>query len=814
MKKEGLIIKQIFLLSSLILFATNSFAQSDFFYVTGKVINGESQQEVNNTFVELFRAKDSSLVSFQNTNDLGVYEFRQVKGGAYFIRVSHPQYAVITTEEISISDDLIDKNFVLEESNFELDEVVITKHKPFATLEGNKMNILVDRIPGIEGDNTLELLSMLPGIWVEGDNSLTINGSNNVIILINGKRQGFRNSQDIDLLKTISANNIEKVEIISGGSAKYDATGGSVINIITKNKMLEGVSANLSSSISVNKRFSNSNNLFVSLTTGKLNAIGSVSYGKSRGYYDEKGTAFFDSNTGDSKETMQLYDEDYSLKNTALSFYTNLIYQFDAKNELSLNLSSYGNDKSSYLSQNSIYQGAQNFQLNYKNKKEIKDNLTNINLNYIHTLDTSGTKLMTNIAYLDGYIKEKQDYSNEYLLSQEAQDSIVLGYGDIPLTGSQFIGQFDVEIPIKALFLELGTKYTDSKLDNFVAYTNIQNEHEELDTERSDSITYKENVFAAYALTSTKLGKVTLKGGARLERTDYRSSYISYSTISENNYVNILPNVSLSYKGNNFSSILKFTSGITRPNYTYLNPYKYYINEFEYREGNPDLRPLKRNTLILENSFWDFLNVSVGYHKYNDMIFVVKKRLDESLYTVSRPENAVALNDFFTSISLYYRLLDNTWSGQLSFYGETYNYDIKEEFITNVDDLDQFTYYNIRFNNNYKLFSFIDVFNRFSYRSNANFYQSYQNNRWRLDLGANFKLLKDKLRLTIAVNDIFDTYNYDNISYYNNYKNNYVRNLDLTRFRMSLTYNIDHGWKKTKAFSQEKNSEELNRYKN
>src|SRR5690606_40700990 len=158
--------------------------------------------------------------------------------------------------------------------------------------------------------------------------------------------------------------------------------------------------------------------------------------------------------------------------------------------------------------------------------------------------------------------------------------------------------------PIKALFLELGTKYTDSKLDNFVAYTNIQNEHEELDTERSDSITYKENVFAAYALTSTKLGKVTLKGGARLERTDYRSSYISYSTISESNYVNILPNVSLSYKGNNFSSILKFTSGITRPNYTYLNPYKYYINEFEYREGNPDLRPLKRNTLILENSFW------------------------------------------------------------------------------------------------------------------------------------------------------------------------------------------------------------------
>lgn len=795
-----------------ILLGNSLYAQEDVYSVTGTVFAPEKKDLSSKGFVELFKQKDSTLVSFQQTGNSGFYNFQRLLKGNYFIRVSHPEFAVFNGIPFLVTSDLIDKNIVLEVSNYQLDEVVLKQRRPMAELDGDQMNVYVERIPGIEGDNSFELLSKLPGVWTEGDSSIKLNGSNDVTILINGRRQGFRNSQDINLLKTISAINIKKVEIISGGSAKYDATGGSVINIITKNKTFDGLNVNLNNTISINRELSNSHNLYLNVSSGKLNAAASVGYGVNKNYYDESGMATYNSLSVNS--TIQDYDIEYDSENNSLSIYTNLNYDFNPLNRINLNITNYGNTNDITVFQESVYSGGTEFDLLYNNDRNVKDNLTSVQLSYESSLDSAGVKISTNIGYLEGFIKEQQEFYNNFSLNNPERDSLTRGTANIPLVGNQFIGGVDVEIPLDNFHIELGAKYTDGQIENFVTYNSITNNGPELDLLRSDSLIYKEKVFASYLLAKTSFKNFSFKAGARLEQTNNRSSYISSNTIAENKYINILPNVALSYKIRDFSTSLKFTSGITRPDYVYLNPYQYYINEFEYREGNPNLKPLKRNTFTLENSLWDFLNITLGYHRINDMIFVVNRQENENLQVVSSPENAAALNDFFVNISLYYRLLDNKWGGQLSLYGETYNYDIDEQFITDSDDLDNFTYFTLQFNNSYEISEKWSVFNEFSYRSNSTFYQIFQKERYRLDLGITAKLFQDRIKITAGVDDIFNTYDYENRTYYDGYEKVYFRELSLRRFQLSVNIDLDRGWKKSASKSGNDNVEELNRFKN
>lgn len=785
-------------------------AQNNSSRIEGNVYDSENNLPINTVFIELFKSKDSTLISFQNTNEKGHYSIPNIENGSYFIRISHPEYSVINESSFLLNNHAV-RDFKLQKETQELDEVVIKNKRLIAEMEGDKLKIYVDRIPGIDGDNSYELLGKLPGIWVEGDSSIKINGSANVTILINGQRQGFRTSQDIDLLKSISAENIERVEIISGGSAKYDASDGSIINVITKSKKYDGIHIGLSNQVFINKKLGNSHNLFLNTSKGKFNASFSAGYGIENNYLAENGTTLYEQ--GENTQTTQNYLTDYDATKHSLSLYGNLNYEIDMRNEISFIFNTTGNKNKSYIDQNSQYTGVNDFMLNYQNTKKIKDNLTNLSLLYQHSFDSSGIVFRTKVGYLDGYIREKQDFTNRYSFDVSPLDSIAAGKANIPLNGSQYIGQIDLEIPFEAVKLELGTKYTNSEIDNFVTYYESIEDDFVVDLSRSDSLIYKEKVFAAYILGHIKVGDISLQAGARLERTENNSSYISTETVANNTYNNILPNIALSYKGNNLSTTLKFTSGITRPEYVFLNPYRYYINEFEYREGNPNLKPLKRNTLSLETNVSDFLTFSLGYHRYNDQIFIVHRQINNGLETVSRPENAASLNDFFANVSLYYSLLNNKWSGQLSLYGEMYNYDIDPLFVTNQEDLDTFTYFTFRFNNSYKLTKDLKIYNRFSYRSNSRFYQIYEESRWRLDLGVTMSLLKNALKLSVGFDDVFDTYNYKNRSNYDGYERNYERDLPLSGLRFSLSYDLNLGWKKTNVKSNIEDIDELNRFK-
>lgn len=786
--------------------------QEKTFSIEGTVTDQTTKKVIQQGFVELFKASDSSLVSFQNTNENGRYTIRSVSKGSYFMRVSHPEYAVLNKETFLIDNHFTNLDFSLSVKSYELDAVILDTRNPVAEMEGDKLKVYVNRIPGIEGNDSFELLGKLPGVWTEGDDAIKLNGSANVTILINGQRQGFRNSQDIDLLKSISAENIERVEIISGGSAKYDATGGSIINVITKSKKYDGIYIGLSNDLIINEEVSNSHDLFFNATKGNFTASLSAGYGNIYNYYNETGTAFYRKES--NNETKQDYTLDYNGKKKTLNFYGNLNYKIDRENMVALIFSSNSNKNNLHVQQNSVYSGASNFQLDFNNDKNIKDNLTNASFIYEHSVDTTGIQFKAKIGYLDGFIKEQQDFNNEYTFASPPADSLASGTANIPLNGSQYIGKIDFELPLDPIKLEMGTKYTDSEIDNFVTYFNELPEGTVLDTSRSDSLTYKENVFAAYALVRFKFNSFSAQAGARLEHTDNSSSYISTQTVAENSYTNILPNVALSYKGKNISSTLKFTSGITRPDYIYLNPYRYYINEFEFREGNPNLKPLKRNTVSLETNISDFLSISMGYHRYNDQIFVVKRQLNNGLQTLSRPENAASLNDFFANVSVYFSLLNNRWNGQLSLYGETYNYDINPAFITDEEDLDNFTYFTFRFDNSYKLFENLKVYNRFSYRSNSNFYQIYQQNRWRLDLGVTLSMLDNKMKITAGVDDIFDSYDYNNRTFYDEYEKSYSRDLPLQRFRLSLSYDLNLGWKKATNNLNDDDTDETGRFKN
>ncbi|MDG3582869.1 MULTISPECIES: outer membrane beta-barrel protein [Galbibacter] len=808
MKNKVIIFSQLMLGLSLII--NNLHAQESLHSIAGVVQVNQSGEPLKNAFVELFKMSDSTFVFAQNTDDQGNFKISRIEKEKYFMRISHPLYAVYISKPINLVHNVSNKIFSLEENTNELDEVIVEATRPIAVLDGDKKSIYVERIPGIEGDNGIELLGKLPGFWIENESSIAFNGSSEVTILINGRRQGFKNSQDLNLLKTIPANNIKKIEVISGGSAKYDADRGTIVNIITKNKAVDGLSVNLSSYSYVNEEISDFQNAYVNLVSGRFSGSASVGYRNSKSYGTENGNIFYDNS---DEDTQQDYLKNYDIDSKVLSLYSNLNYKIDQSNELNFNFSSYSTNKQTNIQQQNSYYGEQNFILKFKNLKNAEDNLTSMNLSHTYTKDSSDFKIKSNIGYLTGFIDETQNFENKFITGSTI-DSLNKGRAEIPLDGHQFIMGLDFEIPVSVFLIEAGAKYTDSEIENNATYFDDIDGLEMLNGSRSDSLIYDEKVFAGYSLLSTSVGNMSFKGGVRIEHTENASAFLSTQTISANSYTNFLPNFVVSYKTKNLSSALKFTSGLTRPDYVYLNPYEYYISEFSYRVGNPDLKPVKRNTISLENSLFDFLDIDLGYHRYNDMIMLVSRRLENSLYTRTRPENATSINDFYASVGIYYRLLDNKWSGQLSFYGETYNYDIKPQFVTDTRDLDQFQYYSVKFNNSYEITPNIEIFNRFSYRSNSTFYQIYQASRWRLDLGVTGNLFNDSLKITAGVDDIFNTYNYDNISYFDGYQNNYETDLSLTRFKLSVVYSFSTGWNKNKKSTSTDNSKEITRFKN
>lgn len=780
-------------------------SQNKVFSLEGNISEEGTSLKVEGAIIKIANNEKKEYTYFSVSDSLGNYKINNIEPGNYIIDIKAPFDNAGIEDIIGIYEDLIyNKSIIINPTV--LSGVQVVGRKKLIKIDGDKIQVDVESLPGYEADNSMEVLNKVPGVWLDGE-SIRINGSDQINILINGKQQTLTQSQIFTMLKNIPARNIEKVEIISGGSAKYDATGGSVLNIVTKKNFFDGYNLTFTNDILINDFIGNFNSIFATIQKNKFQIQFSYSFQNTNRYIDEVGTsAYTDQNTN------LKYINDYNFNTKMNSIMSSVSYEINKKNNLQLSLNStFGNSRNN-LEEDSKFEGENSFDLKLINRTLNKENLNSLNFEYQIKLDTLGKNIKLNYGYLNGSLVNNMDISNEYQYPDSSTESN-FSIAKIPLKGFQNRVSIDLEYPFKKNNFEAGLKFTSGQIENFVSYSDIINGESVFNYISSDSLKYDEKVFAGYSIFTKILNKYTIKAGLRVEHTKYESLNVSNNSSFNNDYTNLLPNLAVSYKNDGFSMALKLTSGLNRPDYNYLNPYQFYINDFRYRIGNGNLKPQTRYTLSLESSPFDFLFVSLGYNRINDMIFVVNKQIENSLVTFQSPENTLSLDDYFINISVFYTLFDNKLSGQINAYGEIFKYNIKEEFITSASDLETsyFSYYS--WNNNYKISNKLSLSSSLNIRSNANFYQIEQSSRWRLDLGVNYSLKKDVFNIYARVNDVFNTYNMENTSYFNEFQNSYTRDLNLLLFKFGFTYSLDRGWKNDRK-KVETDTEAIERFKN
>lgn len=631
--------------------------------VKGQTISGKIADEQNKpaefASVLLLKSTDSSLVSSILTDTLGRFSFNNVHSNSYIIAVSMIGYQKSYTP-IRVYDQNVTVPDILIHSNGRvLKEVNIIAKKPFLEQRPDKLIVNVDGSAAAAGSTALEVLQKVPGLIVS-DDKITMIGKGNPIILIDGRASQYTDITQV--LKDVSASNIDKIEVIGNPGAKYDAAGGAVINIILKRNAdlgtngSMGISAGMGlydrSKTEVDRNFYRlSPSLNINHRKGKINSFGSYSYFQ-RNQFDRSTFSRFI----DGKELVQ---ENYSPGDgNTNNFNIGMDYYADKKNTFGFifrgmlreGLREAENKTNELDGIGGPLLGS--FQtLNTTDSK--RDNFSG-NLNWKHNFDTLGTDLNVDIDYSNFRIKNNSiinttEGSTNYINTQLIDNPVQFAVLKIDYT--KYLG--------KNMSLEAGAKSSMATINNYLTYTR----NSVIDPDRTTDFNYLENVNALYTSFQHKLNKWELKGGLRAEQTIANGEQMNEKVL-DRNYIQLFPSLFITRAINSkLSTVVQYSRRVNRPSFQQQNPFIEYLDSLTYTRGNPRLKPETADQFKLSVTYENQPFFSLSYNKKHDVIFDNAPKQDGKL-TYTTAENLGISENFAAELNFPIKL-----GNKLSGYG-------------------------------------------------------------------------------------------------------------------------------------------------
>lgn len=517
-----------------------------------------------------------------------------------------------------------------------LKEVTITAQKPLVKVDPDKIVYSIESDPDAQANNALEMLRKVPLITVDAEENITMNGQSNFKVLVNGKSSSMMSANFKEALKSLPANSIRDIEVITNPSSKYDAEGvGGIINIITNKKTLTGYNGSISTGIDARG----------SLNLSAYLAVKIKKFSFSSRYY---GNQIKQPRTLTDIETEYFYNTDfhYSQSNANSSYkgmsngYTGeASYEIDSLNLISM---AFWGSRSNY--ENRGFTGTQ-----YMNAD---NGITRLYENHTNSKNNAGY-LSGNIDYQRTYKKPDKSLTFSYKLDNNPRivknSSVVNGLINYPsynqLSENEAIGreqtfQADYYDPItKKHQVEGGLK--------FILRQNSSNSEVFRDNIALDNVNdldYDQYIMGVYAGYLIKWQKLSTKAGLRLERTwnDGHSKTSGINTDFTNRLFNLVPYVTFSYmpkQGRTFK--LSYTQRLSRPGIWYLNPYVNNTDSLNISYGNPLLKSEVSHSFELGYTYFTpKINVSTSVNSSfaNNSIQRIS-RVESNGATVSTYEN-------------------------------------------------------------------------------------------------------------------------------------------------------------------------------
>jgi outer membrane receptor protein involved in Fe transport len=594
--------------------------------ISGTVIDSISGKPLDYATVSIFRSGGKVPLNGVLTDSKGGFKL-EIKPGNYKLAISYIGYPTKVIDPVLTTGSKPDKNLgsiVVSPGAKALKEVVIKGTTPLVESRIDKIVFNAEKDITSAGGNASDVLQKVPLVSIDINGNVSVRGDQNVRVLINGKPSGAMSASVSDVLKTIPADQIKSVEVITSPSAKYDAEGsGGIINIITKQKNMSGFSGSVSGGIGTRQNNGNANiNFNKNRFSLSANIGGNYTWPqKSLTNFNQTFTAGGNTNS-QSESTIKRFG---SIGSVTAGYDINNYNSFTTTIRLNKGgFNSSGSSQSTqvgYLdpTQNGIYTGTTSSHNSFGGFDWSAD--------YTHKFKKEGHELTFSGQWSHSAVNT--DYLNEYQNTTLKPNQKGKNDGK----NNEYTFQADYTLPVtKAFKFEAGGKtilrrlnsdyeiYQDPTYSGNFVYDNLN----------SNLYDYNQNVVAGYSVATLTLPKgYSLIAGARVENTDIKgdpTSGINQLNLLPftQNYTTFIPSFTIQKALTTTSTLkLSYSKRIQRPSLTYLNPFVNKANFQSQTEGNPRLAPEISQTVELNyNTFIgsSIINASVYYKHTADMI--------------------------------------------------------------------------------------------------------------------------------------------------------------------------------------------------
>lgn len=777
----------------------NLSAQEKQSLISGTVLNPENEPAEYSTIV--LTNQDTVFMKGTLSGPDGNWVFNQLSAGTYRILVRNVEFNTWVSEPIVLTGaDRAQLDAIrLEAKINDLEEVVIKGEKAMVEVHSDKMVFNVSASANATGNNALELIGKSPGVVIDMDKNIVLQGKSGVQIYINGRPSRISGTDLSNMLESMPSEQIESIELITNPSAKFDAEGtAGIINIVMKKSPNTGFNGSLIANYSLGERPRSSVGTSLNYSNGKLNFFSSINASNN--------TYLSTDESIKEREKFILEEASFSpSERQGINLSAGMDYQLNTEHTIGFDARVLLGERVSPDQSNTIIRDVDGIldteRLEAKSIDDGASSNINTNLHYGFKPNRS-TSFTADISY--GL------FSNENFTEQPNSYFTVPGDVLIRTVSSEYNAETDIRIfSAKADFerkinkstVSAGVKYSYINTDNSLATYNIVNDAPVLNDDQSNDFSYLEQVTAAYAIFNTRLTeRIAINAGLRVENTSSLGELISANPgpddVVPRNYTSLFPNVSFSYNDQQKHALsLSFGRRITRPNYQNLNPFERKTSELSAWRGNPFLRPnyienyqvsysFKRK-LVISNTF------SITRDYFANVFFIDGEKGD-----VLGPQNMdKVLNN---GLSVSYPLKVTKWwefSTFLIYNNVSYGGDIEGTVIDLSANI-----FNVRMQNNFRLP--LDVRMELSaYYSSPWIWGGTVNvdGYYRINLGLRRSFLDDRLMLQASANDLFDTgSNYYYESDYGGIIVDGVIFFDGRRFAVSATYNFGNQKLKTR----------------
>lgn len=750
------------------------YAQSDEAVIKGEIYDQEGNS-IPQASVAIYDSTESEVVTGAASDSNGTFNIN-VNPGSYVLKITYISYRAYTEPfQISSGETVNVGEITLNPSSENLDEIYVRGERSQMEMSFDRRVFNVGQDITSMGGTAVNVLDNVPSISTDIEGNISLRGNESVRVLINGKPSSMV-SGDVDALRSIPANMIEEVEIITNPSSKYAAEGSAgIINIVLRKERERGFNGSISAGTGYPEEYEGSVNLNYRVNNINWFADIGVDYRSD----PESGNAFerYSGPDADNPETTYMYRENTDSHESEIDgdfrfgadFYLSESEVLTASTFINLEKGTDDEDIliTDYEYESNALAGDVVARSNRENIEEERERDFDINLDYENQFDGDDHKLVADASF---------DISRENA-ETDIQEQIIEGSAD-PIQQRSNDTEEEMDLRFNAEYvrplgengkLEAGLRSDTEWMDTGYRAETLVNGNWVGEEAFNDNFLYLESVHAAYAIVGTEFGDFSGQIGVRAENTRIRTEIKSTGDVSDQNYLNLFPTVFLNYSFNDRQSVqVSYSRRLRRPWSRMLLPIVDIEDPRSQFTGNPNLTPEFSNSFEAGYlHYWESgsLLTSFYYRHRTDVI----ERITESQGggnngTIRRPINLSTEEAWGIEFSADQELANSlTLTGNANLYRSNSNGSYQPE-----GSLQEQIFSSESDNFQARMRLRWDIGDAWYYQASMRYRgprqttQGRRNGNTMMDTGLAYDLMDGRAKVSLNVRDVLDSRNFDN----------------------------------------------------